>query len=505
MTSIEPSEQENSPDGSSGKTPAVAPPRGKPLSPEHTDISRLSSDLLSSGQLDMSQWVTLPHMQAVRPGKGSSLPSHPGDATDDDPLEASATWILPIITGQHPAAPSSGRLQAIISDTSARLQAVVPGAEGYIALLRNLAKSSGIYALAALASPLISLVLAPFLTRHLSPADYGLLAIMNTLIGLTAGVTQLGLSSAFFRAYSYDYSSREDRNSVLTTVAMILALITIPVAIIVSIYAPTIGALLFGRSSAGSYIALAAGVVLLQNMTVPGFAWLRAENRPLFFSLLAIGNLIIALTANIVFIGVFKLGITGSLLATGSGYAFIVLLTIPLILLRAGLRVRLDVAWNVLSFGTPMVMNFISFWVLQLSDRYLLSKFGSLEQTATYTVAYSLGSVLSTAVISPFSLAWPQTMFTVAKRRDAAKIFRLIFRWFSLFLLLAAFAFSLAGKLLLIWFFPPGYRSVAAITPLIAASIVFFGVYNVVMVGAGVRRKPWMGGVFATIAAVANL
>ncbi|HEX9070107.1 MAG TPA: polysaccharide biosynthesis C-terminal domain-containing protein, partial [Ktedonobacterales bacterium] len=82
---------------------------------------------------------------------------------------------------------------------------------------------------------------------------------------------------------------------------------------------------------------------------------------------------------------------------------------------------------------------------------------------------------------------------------------RLIFRWFSLFLLLAAFAFSLAGKLLLIWFFPPAYRSVAAITPLIAASIVFFGVYNVVMVGAGVRRKPWMGGVFATIAAVANL
>lgn len=64
--------------------------------------------------------------------------------------------------------------------------------------IRQLVKSSGIYALSSLAAPLVSLVLAPFLTRHLSHADYGALAVLNTAIALVAGITQLGLNSAFF-------------------------------------------------------------------------------------------------------------------------------------------------------------------------------------------------------------------------------------------------------------------------------------------------------------------
>ena len=71
---------------------------------------------------------------------------------------------------------------------------------GYANQLRALLKSSGIYALASLASPLVSLVLAPFLTRHLSYKDYGALAVITTAVALTVGLTQLGLGSAFFRS-----------------------------------------------------------------------------------------------------------------------------------------------------------------------------------------------------------------------------------------------------------------------------------------------------------------
>src|SRR5579859_7862859 len=94
-----------------------------------------------------------------------------------------------------------------------------------IAPLRGLIKSSGIYAIASVASPLVSLVLAPFLTHHLSPSEYGILTILNTLIGLVAGITQLGLGSAFFRAYSYDYTSHRDRRDVLATVTVLLCFV----------------------------------------------------------------------------------------------------------------------------------------------------------------------------------------------------------------------------------------------------------------------------------------
>lgn len=405
-----------------------------------------------------------------------------------------STMILPVIHIER------------VADTHKKPQeAEAAGAEEQVVLLRKLATSSGIYALSSIAVPLVSLVLAPFLTHHLSLSDYGALAITNTAIGLAAGITQLGLSSAFFRAYGYDYSAERDRRGVVATVTALLCLISIPATVVVAMMAPQLANLLFGHSSLGIYISLACGVVLLQNLTVPGLAWLRAESRPLFYSLLSISNLVVTLLGTIFLVGVLNGGVPGAIIANGLGYACIVICTIPFIVLRTGIKIRVDIAKNLLAFGLPLVVNFISYWVLQLLDRYLLSLFASLAETAKYTVAYSLGSVMSVVIIAPFTLAWPTMMFAIAKRKDASQVFRLVFRWLSMLLLFAAFGFSLVATFILDWLFPVAYRSVAYVIPIVAESLVFYGLYFVFMAGANIQRKTWLAAVFTTIAAVVNV
>ncbi len=401
-----------------------------------------------------------------------------------------STWIVPAIQSPNKAS---------------RLETRDVGSQDYISLMRNLLKSSGIYALASVATPLVSLVLAPFLTRSLPRTDYGALAVLNTIIALMAGITQLGLSSAFFRAYNYDYDSKEDRRGIFSTVIFLLSLTSIITATTAMLIAPWIAESLFNNLSYSQAVRCAALVVLLQNLTVPGFAWMRSENRAGLFSLLAIINLVITLSSTVVLVGVLDMGIEGALLATGSGYAFIALCTLPVILVRSGLRPRMDIARNLLSFGIPLVFNFVSYWVLQLSDRYLLSRFGSLSQTASYAVAYSLGGMLSVVILSPFILAWPSAMFAIAKRDDAAQIFRLVFRWFSIVLLLAAFAFSLISIVVLDVLFPPAYHSAAPVIPIIAFSLMFYGIYNVFAVGVGVQRKTWLTAIFMTLSALVNV
>ncbi|MDQ6661256.1 MAG: polysaccharide biosynthesis C-terminal domain-containing protein [Chloroflexota bacterium] len=377
--------------------------------------------------------------------------------------------------------------------------------EGYVALLRKLAKDSGIYALASFVTPLIALVLAPFLTRSLSHADYGALTVLNTTIALVAGITQFGLGSAFFRAYSCDYESVQDRRGVLSTVMMLLALGALPTSVAAVFLAPQLSSLLFGSFSYVDAIKIAALVVLLQNMTVPGFSWLRAENKAGFFALLSIANLLVGLGATLMLIGSLHMGIVGAVLATGCGYALVVLCTLPLMLVRAGMRIRRDIAKNVLSFGLPLVSNFISVWVLQLSDRYLLSRFSSLSETASYGVAYTLGGVMSVVVLSPFILAWPSAMFAIAKRRDAVQVFQMVFRWFSLVLLVAAYGLSLISMAVLNLFFPPSYHAAAAIIPIVALSLVFYGIYNIVTVGVSIQRKTWLAAIFTTLSALINI
>ena len=412
---------------------------------------------------------------------------------DAIPLSDMHTWLLPVVSAKGISRVGTGLHKAGATDV-----------DSYILLVRNLIKSSGVYALSAIATPLVSLALAPFLTRSLSPTDYGILTILSTAISLGAGITQMGLGTAFFRAYNYDYTSGRDRRSILATTTLLLCLLSIPVVVGAAIGAPYLAGLLLGRTSPGDLIIIAAGVVFAQNLAVPGFAWLRAESRALFYSLLSISNLLITLLANLVLVGVFHWGIAGSLVAMGLGYASTVICTIPVILLYASARIRVDIARSMLAFGAPLVLNVVSYWVLQVLDRYLLSRFGSLAQTAMYAVVYTLGSALSVVIIAPFTLAWPTAMFAIAKRDDAPQVFRLLFRWLCMILLFSAFGLSLAGQVLLDWLFPASYHAEAMIIPVIAVSITFYGMYFMLMIGTNIKRKTWLGGVFVFIAAIVN-
>jgi O-antigen/teichoic acid export membrane protein len=404
------------------------------------------------------------------------------------------TWILPIIR--------TTKVTNMIRDQQ---RDQVSDAEDQVSVLRKLIRSSGIYALSSVASPLISLVLAPFLTHNLSPTDYGILAITNIAIGLTAGITQLGLASAFFRAYSYDFTSQHDRRDVVATTTALLFLTSTAIVIMIAMMASTIASLLFGRPYFSNYVILAGCVVLLQNLTVPGMAWLRAEKRPLIYSLLSISNLLVTLFANIILVGELQMGVPGSIIANGSGYACIVICTLPFIVLRAGIKIRADIAWDLLSFGLPLVLNFVSYWVLQLSDRYLLGLFTSFAETARYTATYTLGSAMSVVIMGPFALAWPTAVFAIARRVDAVRVFRLVFHWFSLFLLFSAFCLSLIGIWLLNWLFPVTYRSAAFVIPVVAESIALYGVYYIFKSGLDIKRKTWLISVYTTIAALVNV
>lgn len=408
----------------------------------------------------------------------------------------STTWILPVVTPQQDTL-----IIKILQPELAKKES------GYFADLHKLVKNSGIYALASIATPLISLILTPFLTHNLSPTDFGILAVANTTISLCAGVAQLGLASAFFRAYGYDYTSSRDKRDVVATTTTILGITAICTVLLVLVFASPLAFILFGQSSAvlTNVVILSSMVVLLQNLTAPVLALLRAEERPLTFSLLSTSNTVITLLGTVLLVGVLHRGISGAILANGAGYAFVVVCTLPIILLRVGLKIRIDIARSMLAFGLPLVLNFLSFRVLQVSDRYLLSFFVSLAETARYAVAYTVGSAVSIIIMGPFSLAWPTALFAIAKREDAANIFRTFFRWFSLLFFFITFALSMFGTTLLDWVFPATYHSTAFIIPIVAESVVFFGVYSVFLVGVNIKRKTWMISIFSTIAAIINV
>src|SRR6266480_2875926 len=381
---------------------------------------------------------------------------------------------------------------------------VLVGGE-HASLTRQLIKNSGIYAIASIAAPLVTLLIAPFLTHHLTRSEYGAYAILNTALALLAGVTQLGLNSAFFRSYNYDYETQRDRLDVLSTVFDLLLFVTFPLSVAICLTAPWLSMLLFNDAAFTTAVRLVGVVTLLQNLTVPGLAWLRAESRAALFSMVSVVNLLVSVCITVLCVGVLEMGVVGTFIGLGSGYTAMLICTLPSILLRAGVRLRFDIAAGLLSFGIPNVSNFVAVWVLQLSDRFLLGLLGSLAQAASYSVAYSLGGALGAIVLSPFTLAWPVVMFSIAKKNSAAGIFSAVFRWYGMVLLFVALGLSFAGVVVLEVFFPPSYHTAEPVIPIIAVSIVFFGAYNMFTTGFSIKRKTWFAVIFTSTSALCNI
>src|SRR5207302_8372739 len=93
----------------------------------------------------------------------------------------------------------------------------------------------------------------------------------------------------------------------------------------------------------------------------------------------------------------------------------------------------------------------------------------------------------------------------IAKREDAKDVFKLIFRGFSFVLLFATLGLSLFGSSVLDLLFPASYHSQSSIIPIIALSVMFYGLFNVVSLGASLQRKTWLVSLYFIFSALINI
>ncbi|MBV9228075.1 MAG: oligosaccharide flippase family protein [Chloroflexi bacterium] len=512
--------------GTSGKLPHQfgssrnwdVPPVTPPLDPDAADAEEVTAleipsvdkvvtrrlnaiDQVATMQLpaiDMPALSLSTELRAIR----LPLPSLPQEV-DSDWADA-ATWIIPAIPKS--ATTVAGATAAV----AGKKEQTKKGAGEYISLAVEMAKNSGIYAIGAMLSPLSSLILTPYLTRTLSKPDFGALSTLYIIIDLISTITQLGLSSAFFRAYNRDYETPRDRAGVLANTILLLALATVPAAIVIASIAPFLSQAFLKSTAYSGPVMLTGIIILAENLAFPASSWFRAEKRPIPFTCLSVAGTVLGLLMSIVLVGVFHMGVIGALIAKSIGFFILIAFTYPQIFLRivhaGGLSLRLDITKSMLTFGIPTLFGDIASWVLQVSDSWLLILIGAgLAQSGEYRAAYVLGGVLSPVLLAPWGLAWGPIMYSLSKREDAPRIYGLVFRWWSTVLLFGAFGLSLVSLLVLNIFYDPSYRVGASIIPLITLSTMLQGIWYMFMIGVNIRRKTILEFVYVVTAASTNL
>lgn len=272
---------------------------------------------------------------------------------------------------------------------------------------KRLASNTFTIALGTLCSKLLVFLLMPFYTRILSTESYGIADIIIQTCNLLIPLATIGIISSVIR---YGLERKIDKSSVFTT-----GLITIFFGFgILLLFYPVLRSIEF-LSGYTIYIYAFVFVSSVQSLCSQ-FA--RAMGYVRLYSVDGILSTAFIIALNILFLGVLKYGITGLILAT----IISDLISVVSIFFSAKLycyislfKIRKKVVFEMLMYSVPMIPNTVCVWIINLSDRYLLTYLIGSSANGIYAIANKI-SVILMMIANIFSEAWQISAVTEEKK-----------------------------------------------------------------------------------------
>jgi O-antigen/teichoic acid export membrane protein len=341
----------------------------------------------------------------------------------------------------------------------------------------GLFESAAVYGAANVLSSAIPFLLLPVLTRVLSPADFGMVAMFSVLQMMLLPL--VGLSSKQSVA-AHVFGGGGNIARFLTTCLILtavssasLALLMLPARDLLSsvTHLPS-GWLLVAVAAAG------AQFVVLLTMAV----W-QARRNAVRLGIFQVLEAATNVGLSLLLVLIVGLGWEGRVLGqVGSLVLFAALGVLALWSASdLGWPPRGDHAREALAFGLPLVPHGLAVAVAMVADRFLITGMLGVEQTGLYTAALQIAMVLALAM-QAFNRAY-QPWLLGGLQQDSAVFRRRVVQGsylYFLFLAAAAAIVGLAAPWVVRILLGKDFQSAATFIPFLAFGAAFGGMYNVV-------------------------
>jgi len=367
------------------------------------------------------------------------------------------------------------------------------------------AKDIGIIGLTEVILALKALILLPIITKLLGPSGYGIWAQATVTLGLVAPVAGLGLDTAVTRFLPVKKDKSEIREgffSIFFTTLYWSCLL----ALIFFFLSPAVANSLFDGIEALPIVRVLALLIPLWTMNSVCLCYFRASLNMKAFSIFTIAQSFgeLALIAGLTLSG---FGIFGAVLSLLIVRFLVTGIALYLIIRRIGLRYpRFSHIKPYLAFGLPLIPIAFSFWLTNMSDRYVIGYFLGIAPIGIYAAAYSLSGTVR-YLWAPLTLVMGPTL---SKLYDEGKIAEVkthltySLKYFLMLTIPAVFGLSVLGKQILRAFTTSEFVSSGyPVIPIVAVSMLLYGVYAVV--GGNVLRLAKRTKALAIIWGIAGL
>ena len=360
----------------------------------------------------------------------------------------------------------------------------------------NVLERIGHYSLAKLVIMVAGLVSCPILTRVLSPAEYGTMGLIITMLNLAIGVSKLGLQFSTVRMWAQWEDDPRDQQRFILSFFLATTMASLAATVLYDV-----GSFLL-RAFIGQemlfFILISSPLILLRSLHSFGMAQLNASQRSRAYGLFEVAGAYVTMIAAVLGATVVIGGLRGYYHGLVLGEAVMIAALMAFIL--RGVRMSRDnlsvpLVKEAVTFGFPMSLYEMSGVLFYTGDRFIILWLLNKAQLGYYTVAYNLAVYINTVFTLPVTMTVTPAVTSIYEREgsEAASAFLgRASRWFFMF----AFA-AVAGlfmtctdllKLLASEKFSPG----AALVPTLTAGLLFTGGREILGAGMFLKKRPWL-------------
>lgn len=330
-----------------------------------------------------------------------------------------------------------------------------------------LAKNIGFLTISSFGTKLLPFFLLPLYTTILTTNDYGRFDIINTTVSLVIPIFTLGLSSSVLR---YAMEEGNDKKAVFSYGLKYFLLSSCFVGITVLLNELFFKNAFIKQNSLFIFLFFASS-------TLYGFVsqFSRGlENIQAVAIASVFGTVVIAML-NILFLNLIRMGLTGYLIANILG----IFLQTTFLFIMAKLwryvsfrKISPVLKREMRSYAAPLVVNDVSWWVNNLSDRYVITWLCGMSANGIYSIAYKIPSVL-TMTQNIFAQAWTLSAIKEYNSEDASTYFSKMYSFYNFAMVLLCSGIIILTRFLARILYAKDFYEAWHYVPFLLISVVF--------------------------------
>ena len=267
---------------------------------------------------------------------------------------------------------------------------------------KEFAKNTALLFIGKFATQFISFFLLPLYTRRLITSDYGYVDLIQTYISLFVPILILRIDSAVFR---FLIDKRNDEKGKKKEISNILFILSITTLIAISISAIL---LYLFKIKYFIYVLINIVVLMVSNVFLQILRGL-GKNKEYSIGSIITGSTTLLLNVLLIL----KYNFNASSILISSSVANIICIIYIIFVARLFKYINFKEVdkkeiKNILGYSIPMIPNSLSWWIVNVSDRTIISSFLGTAINGIYAVSCKFSNILN-SVFMIFNMSWQET------------------------------------------------------------------------------------------------